>query len=165
MSNAVRDPAPPHLAALRLVNVAARVADSIPQPPPAQPPANWTLLVSDAAAAVFARRAFRAHLDRYAAPGSDVHGAELIFAELASNVVRHAPGPAAFYLRWRGTRPVLVVLDRGAGFHDVPARCIFDVSSEHGRGLGLVQALGIRTRMGNRNGDGAYVFVTLPISR
>jgi anti-sigma regulatory factor (Ser/Thr protein kinase) len=116
------------------------------------------------AAAVGARRAFRAHLERYAASESDVPGAELIFAELVSNIVRHARGPASFILDWHQARPTLFVLDRGNGIREAP-HAFPEVTADRGRGLALVNAIAVQMRVGKRRGIGAYVCAILPVLR
>ena len=110
------------------------------------------------------RRAFRAELERYASAGSDVAAAELIFAELLANVVRHAGAPGTACLRWHGSRATLVVLDLGDGFRSPPGRSLPEPTSERGRGLALVAALSLGMRAGNRPGGGAFVCAVLPVT-
>lgn len=71
---------------------------------------------------------------------ADVTAAELVFGELLSNVVKHAPGPCAIYTDWDGEAPVLHVLDRGPGFSFAP-RLPRDPLAESGRGLFIVDSL------------------------
>jgi len=104
---------------------------------------------------VTARLAFRREIERYAVPNSDLAGAELIFTELISNVVRHASGPATVCLDWHCLRPTLFVVDGGCGFRSKPRPSLPDVTAEHGRGLALVAALALGMRAGNRPGGGA----------
>jgi anti-sigma regulatory factor (Ser/Thr protein kinase) len=127
------------------------------------PARQWCLASGDPAAAVDARRAFRAEIERHAGAGSDLAGAELIFAELLANVVRHAVGPAQVFLRWRGSRATLTVTDAGGGFRGPPATALPEPTAERGRGLALVSALAFGMRAGNRPGGGAYVFAVLPV--
>lgn len=110
------------------------------------------------------RRAFRAEIERYADAGSDVAGAELIFAELLANVVRHAGAPGTACLRWIGTRAMLAVMDVGDGFRTPPGRSLPAPTAERGRGLALVAALSLGMRAGNRPGGGAYVCAVLPVT-
>jgi PAS domain S-box-containing protein len=70
----------------------------------------------------------------------DLAAAQLVFAELAGNAVRHAPGTIDVVLRWDDpSAPVLEVIDDGPGFtvpETLPAP-----ESESGRGLYLVSQL------------------------
>jgi Histidine kinase-like ATPase domain len=126
---------------------------------------HWSLSTDDPTTAARARNAFRVEIERYAVADSDLAGAELIFAELISNVVRHASGPATVWLTWPCSRPTLFVLDGGGGFLSPPHLALPDATAERGRGLALVSALAIGMRAGNRPGGGAYVCAVLPVSR
>jgi two-component sensor histidine kinase len=98
-------------------------------------------------------------------PDSDLHGAEVIFGELVANVVRHAPGKVWCQVDWESVRPTLLVLDEGDGFATTPQTTLSDVDAERGRGLALVDALGVETEVGNRSERGGYVKVVLPVRR
>ncbi|HEY0613878.1 MAG TPA: ATP-binding protein [Candidatus Elarobacter sp.] len=126
---------------------------------------EWSFAASDSATAIDVRRAFRAHVERFAEPQSDVGAAELIFAELLSNVVRHAGGPLWVRLGWRRAEPVLVIADRGPGFGSRPACSLPATVDDAGRGLAIVRALALHLRLGNRRRRGAYVCAVLPVSR
>lgn len=63
--------------------------------------------------------------------------AELIFAELVGNVVRHASGPVDVRLSCDNGDAVIEVYDRGKGFH-YPPRVPEHPLAEYGRGLFLV---------------------------
>ncbi|HEX3464119.1 MAG TPA: ATP-binding protein [Candidatus Elarobacter sp.] len=127
------------------------------------PPRRRWSLSGDPAGAARARTSFRDEIARHAGPDSDLEGAELIFAELLSNVVRHAHAPATASLRWTRSRVTLLVLDLGGGFRTPPCRALPEPTAETGRGLALVDALARRVRAGNRSGGGAYVCAVLPV--
>lgn len=74
------------------------------------------------------------------APSSVSFGGQMVFAELAGNVVRHAPGRAEVIFDCSGPRPVLHVLDRGPAFRFAP-RLPSNMLSEGGRGLFLAASL------------------------
>jgi len=86
---------------------------------------------------------------------SDFGGAEIIFGELVSNVVRHAPGPIQITARSdRRGRMTLNVFDTGPAFKLAPALPAL-LLSESGRGLYVVSQLcsqlsSIRTEVGNK---------------
>ena len=125
---------------------------------------DWRITISEPGVGAPVRHRFRAHLERYATADSDLFGAELIFAELLSNVVRHARGPVSFQLGWARARPTLLVTDAGEGFRSRPA-CMLsdDPQAENGRGLGLVRRLAVRMKVGNRPAGGAFVLAVLPV--
>ena len=75
-----------------------------------------------------------------AATEDECHDAEIVFSELVSNVVRHAPGPDRGAAGSARPAPVLHVLDEGPGFLHV-AKAPVDLMSEDGRGLSVVAAL------------------------
>jgi serine/threonine-protein kinase RsbW len=126
---------------------------------------RWSLATGDPASVAGARRAFRTEIEQYAAAGSDVDGAELIFVELLSNVIRHGAGAAGVLLRWCDRCTLLVVTDAGRGFGDRRHAAFPEPLAERGRGLALVAALSGGMRMGNRPAGGAYVCAVLPVRR
>jgi anti-sigma regulatory factor (Ser/Thr protein kinase) len=91
----------------------------------------------DAVAAQAARRAFTDGLRARAADAASIAKAEVVFGELVGNVARYAPGIVEVTVDWSGPDPVLHVLDRGPGFHHVPA-LPRDVYAESGRGLFII---------------------------
>jgi anti-sigma regulatory factor (Ser/Thr protein kinase) len=128
-------------------------------------PWEWSAAADDALVAIPLRRAFRAYLSLHATPESDLHGAVLIFGELLANVVRHAPGAISCHVDWHGEKPILIVLDEGAGFAKEPTTTLGDLHAESGRGLALVHALGMEIVLCNRPERGACVSVMLPVRR
>jgi anti-sigma regulatory factor (Ser/Thr protein kinase) len=101
---------------------------------------RWTFDAQDAKTARATRNFIIRHLRTNAASDDECHDAAVVFGELLSNVVRHAPGPIEVRLEMRGRTPVLHVLDQGHGFQHV-AKAPVDVMSEAGRGLALIAAL------------------------
>jgi len=132
---------------------------------PAERAWDWSADIERAAEGREARREFRDYLARFAAPGSDVAGAELIFGELLANVVRHAGGVATFRLDWRDPHARLVVEDRGSGFPEAPGGTLEEPPAESGRGLAISTALAVEVSISNRPEGGACVRVVLPVER
>lgn len=62
------------------------------------------------------RREVKSYLLRHCAPDSDLDDAELVFAEVVGNAVRHAGGPIWVSLAWHDANPTLTVRDLGPGF-------------------------------------------------
>ncbi len=95
----------------------------------------WEYAAQDAAQALKERPAFVDALRTAPVPCGET-AAEIVFSELVSNVVKHAPGPIAVKYEVGTHQAFLRVYDRGPGFlmHlAVPA----DLFAESGRGLCL----------------------------
>lgn len=101
---------------------------------------SWAFDAENAKSAHETRTEFVSYLNERVPAGADLAAAELVFGELVGNVVRHAPGPIEVHVEWRGTQPVLHVIDRGRGFLRDPSLPI-DMLSESGRGLYIVSQL------------------------
>jgi anti-sigma regulatory factor (Ser/Thr protein kinase) len=125
---------------------------------------EWQFGSASSADARRSRREFMTELRESGSTSSDFAGAELIFGELISNVVRHAPGPVRVRLFWNGKRAVLSVHDEAAPFKPkfaLPA----DPMSENGRGLFIARALSTSLDVTHIAGDGTKVSVGLPVWR
>jgi len=122
---------------------------------------SWHFECDDAGGAGDARFAFVAHLARRKLEPGLVTTAELIFGELVSNVVRHAPGPIEIELIERAERLLLAVRDRGPGFQLETIALPQDPFSEGGRGLYLMSQLGSPPVVMPRPGGGNEVVVAL----
>jgi signal transduction histidine kinase len=94
----------------------------------------------------------------------DFSAAELVWGELVGNAIRHAPGPIAVRLDWRGDDAVLTVHDEGESFQP-DIRLPADPMSEHGRGLYIVRALALSLGFKDVEGDGSQVSARLPVHR
>jgi anti-sigma regulatory factor (Ser/Thr protein kinase) len=123
---------------------------------------GWFYESADALPALNARCDFVRYLRDRATRQSDVEAAEIIYGELVSNVIRHAPGPICVGLDW-GVEGVarLKVSDEGSGFHYLPVAAP-DAYSEEGRGLFIVAALAQAVRVEKRD-RGSSIAVALPV--
>ncbi|MBC5824851.1 MAG: ATP-binding protein [Candidatus Eremiobacteraeota bacterium] len=101
---------------------------------------RWNFAAEDRAAADKALTALVKGLQARDMMPDDVFAAEVVFAELIGNAVRHAPGPIQVMVDWQGRAPVLHVVDQGPGF-SYRVSLPVDVLSESGRGLFLVSTL------------------------
>jgi signal transduction histidine kinase len=123
---------------------------------------EWQFNAVDAKAALLARRAFMDFLQVSCALESDCESAQIVFVELVTNVMRHAPGPIDITLQSdaRGL-VVLDVYDSGEGFVAEPT--LPPISSESGRGLYIVSKLcaGLSS---TRTASGNKVSVVLPVT-
>ncbi|HEV7180796.1 MAG TPA: SpoIIE family protein phosphatase [Candidatus Baltobacteraceae bacterium] len=124
---------------------------------------HWAFDAEDARAAQDARGEFVAYITEHA-PDGDIDAAELIFGELISNVVRHAPGPIDVQVEWSQEYATLHVTDRGRGFDRAP-ELPEDPMRESGRGLYIVDALARQCRVEYVPGYGTHIAVELPVTR
>ncbi len=127
----------------------------------AQELTSWHFESDDAGGAGDARFAFVTHLSRRNLDPGLVATAELIFGELVSNVVRHAPGPIEIELIERAERLLLAVRDRGPNFCLSTIALPDDPWAEGGRGLYLMSELGSPPVVMPRSGGGNEVIVAL----
>lgn len=110
------------------------------------------------------RMCVAAFLHEHGAPVEALPVAELVYGELISNVVRHAPGIVRVRVDWSGDHPLLSMTDYGTGYaqqSELPS----DPFSESGRGLFIVDALTRRFEVRRAPHGGSDVRALLNISR
>jgi anti-sigma regulatory factor (Ser/Thr protein kinase) len=96
---------------------------------------------------------------------SDVFPAAIIFGELISNVVKHAPnGGVRVWLEPEGERFALCINDSGPGFGEGQIKTQPDECTEDGRGLFIVRHVSEALSYGRLNG-GFLVRAVLPLRR
>jgi PAS domain S-box-containing protein len=122
----------------------------------------WKFDSSDRLAARRTHAALAAALVEHGALDAEVRDAELVYAELLGNVVRHAPGPVDVALDTSGKLPVLSILDRGKGFAFTP-HAAPDTLDESGRGLFIVRSLTVDLNATRRPGGGCHVRAVLEL--
>lgn len=120
---------------------------------------------NDRAAASQLRHEFAQYIERHAAPGSDLLGAELIFSELLSNALDNSDQPVWVSLDWGAKRPVLSVNDLGTGFELPKTTTMPGPKSVRGRGLMIVTHLTDELEFAAKAAGGTRVRATLPIER
>ena len=129
---------------------------------PAGTPATWLFESKNAVAAHSARKQFSEFLRARAVDGSDIAAAELIYGELVSNVVRHAPGPIVVQLDWTSDGSArLSINDTGPVFQYTPS-LPDDALCESGRGLYIVACLSKELHI-VQGKKGAAVVAVLPV--
>jgi signal transduction histidine kinase len=96
---------------------------------------------------------------------ADVFPASVIFGELISNVVKHAPGGGVrVWLEPEGDRFALCINDSGPGFSEREIARDPDERSESGRGLYIVKK--VSEQLSFRRLDGGFmVRAVLPLRR
>lgn len=121
---------------------------------------HWTFDAADAVAAVAARHDIVDLLSAGGIAADDVVSAELVFAELIGNVMRHASRTVRVALDRTGPSPVLHVLDEGKGFEHNP-RLPSDLLAERGRGLYIVTHLTEELSITRRIAGGSHMRAVL----
>jgi hypothetical protein len=97
-------------------------------------------------------------------PASDFFAAELIYRELISNALRHAPGTVTVDLQWSECYPILSVDDQWDLFLWSGGPPL-NVLNERGRGLYLVNFFARELRIKDSAGFGYKVSAVLPVER
>ena len=119
----------------------------------------WAFRSPDAREALSNCKVFVQALERDAGAPFDPFAACLVYSELVSNVVDHAPGPISIDVELQDQRLSVTVTDQGRGFTLRPS-LPEDPFAEAGRGLFLVSQFSDELIAGS-NGEGHYVRVTL----
>lgn len=119
---------------------------------------RWTFRSDDVDAFIKTRSQICERLEMLGVHGNRSTTAEMIFAELVGNVVRHAPGSIDVLLEMRNAKPILHVLDSGPSFSYAP-RLPTNPLSENGRGLYLVKELSHDFNVSPRPSGGSHARV------
>lgn len=98
--------------------------------------------------------------------GSDLFPASLVYGELVSNVIKHAPGGGVrVWLEPHRNKFVLCINDAGCGFPPDAIKRAPDEQAESGRGLFIVQQVCEEVSYHRMEGDGFLVRAVLPLDR
>jgi anti-sigma regulatory factor (Ser/Thr protein kinase) len=118
--------------------------------------AQWQFDPSSPDAAEQVRSDLRRTLERYARTDA-VECLDMVYAELVSNAIRHAPGviEMRFECSRTGGDVVLHMLDRGPGYR-ANSRLPADLMSENGRGLFIISMFSERFAVKRRAGGGSH---------
>ncbi len=118
--------------------------------------AQWEFDPSSPDAAERVRSELRRALETYARVDA-LEPVDMIYAELVSNAIRHAPGlvEMRFECAATGGEIVLHILDRGPGYR-ANSRLPADVMSETGRGLFIISMFCDRFAVKRRTGGGSH---------
>ena len=111
----------------------------------------------------------RAMLERYLSDhceeGSDLAAGIIVYGELVSNVVKHAPKDGVrVWLENDDGKFALCINDGGPGFEPREMRLVPDPEAESGRGLYIIAQLCDRVSYGKLEEDGFLVRAVLPVS-
>jgi anti-sigma regulatory factor (Ser/Thr protein kinase) len=125
----------------------------------------WYFETDSAHDALAGRHLLERYLDDHC-EDRDFFAATLVFGELISNVIKHAPGGGVrVWLEPEGKRYALCINDAGGGFDDRAMENEPDDRSESGRGLYIVRQVCEDVSYSRRNGDGFLVRAVLPVTR
>ena len=125
--------------------------------------AAWTFSSERAENALDFRNDFVVALQRHVTRPVEEFVAKLIYTELVSNVVRHAPGPIQIILQRHGPDHWLHVFDRGLPFEWRPA-LPDDPNDEGGRGLFLISQYAQEVVVERPSAGGNVVRIRLNVS-
>ena len=96
--------------------------------------------------------------------GGDLFGASIVYGELLSNVVKHAPeGGVRVWLEYENGRYTLCINDSGRGFSKRDLNAKPDDRSETGRGLFIISQICERLTFAKSNRGGFVVRAVLPL--
>ena len=122
--------------------------------------AAWRFSSDRAENALESRNDFVAALHRHMAPPVDEFVAKVIYTELVTNVIRHAPGPIQILLEREGAEHWLRVCDRGAPF-EWRSALPDNPCSEGGRGMFLISQYSQEVVIERPTGGGNVVRIRL----
>lgn len=111
------------------------------------------------------RHEIRDYLARHAADTRGIADADVVVAELLTNVTRHAGSAVWVSLQWEEERPLLTVRDVGPGFAADGFSAPADPDTPHGRGLWMVSRLAEDLQVAMRQHAGTTARAHLPVRR
>lgn len=123
---------------------------------------DW-YLPPDHAASSQLRSEVRQYLERHAAPGSDLDGAELAVSELLTNAIEHSGHDVWVSLDWGRVKPVVTIHDLGPGFALEQGPDDGDLT--RGRGLTIASHLTDELSVASKRAGGNRVTAVLDVER
>ena len=126
----------------------------------------WYFETDTAQDALEGRRLLERYLSDHC-EDTDLYPASLVFGELLSNVIKHAPkgGGVRVWLEPEGERFALCFNDAGNGFNERHMRAKPSDSSESGRGLFIVRQICEELSYRTLPDNGFLVRAVLPLRR
>lgn len=116
--------------------------------------------------ALAGRQLLERYLSDHTREGSDLFPAALVYGELVSNVIKHAPsGGVRVWLEPYRDKFALCINDAGSGFSDREAGRLPDERAESGRGLYIVRQVCEEVSFGHVEREGFVVRAVLPLNR
>jgi len=126
----------------------------------------WYFETDCARDALAGRHLLERYLADHTQDGTDLFPASLVYGELVSNVVKHAPaGGVRVWLEPHRDTYALCINDSGGGFSERDVQRSPDERAESGRGLFIVQQVCKEVSYSRMDGEGFVVRAVLPVSR
>lgn len=126
----------------------------------------WYFETDCAQDALAGRPLLERYLFDHTPEGSDLFPAAVVYGELVSNVVKHAPkGGVRVWLEPHNHKFALCINDAGGGFPPDALARTPDDTSESGRGLFIVRQICEELSFGRMENDGFVVRAVLPMDR
>ncbi len=124
----------------------------------------WYFETDTARDALAGRPLLERYLSDHCEKGGDFFAASIVYGELISNVVKHAPsGGVRIWLERVGGRYALCMNDPGKGFNERDLHRELDVRAESGRGLFIVKQVCERLTFRRSGSKGFTVRAVLPL--
>lgn len=123
----------------------------------------WQFASKQAREGLEARHCFLARLREYTGSDASEDAARVIFTELVTNVMRHAPGRITITLEVEESVAILKIEDGGPGFDFVP-RLPANPFCEGGRGLFIVAQYASDVRVERHSNSGTLVSARFPVN-
>jgi anti-sigma regulatory factor (Ser/Thr protein kinase) len=126
----------------------------------------WYFETDCARDALAGRHLLERYLADHTREGTDLFPASLVYGELVSNVIKHAPsGGVRVWLETYRNAFALCINDSGRGFSERDVHRSPDERAESGRGLFIVRQVCEEVSYGSMDGEGFVVRAVLPVSR
>lgn len=126
----------------------------------------WYFETDCARDALAGRQLLERYLSDHTREGTDLYPASLVYGELVSNVIKHAPsGGVRVWLEPHRDKFALCINDAGKGFSDRDLCRPPDEAAESGRGLFIVKQVCEELSYGRKERDGFLIRAVLPLSR
>lgn len=126
----------------------------------------WYFETDCARDALAGRHLLERYLADHTREGTDLFPASLVYGELVSNVIKHAPsGGLRVWLEPYHNAFALCINDAGHGFSERDVQRSPDERAESGRGLFIVRQVCEEVSYGSMDGKGFVVRAVLPVSR
>ena len=125
----------------------------------------WYFETDAAWDALAGRTLLERYLSDHCAEGSDLTAASIVYGELITNVIKHAPpGGVRVWLEHVDGRYALCMNDPGNGFSERHLKKLPSEHSESGRGLYIIRRLCDRVTYEKLGSDGFLVRAVLPLA-
>ena len=124
----------------------------------------WYFETDTAQDALAGRALLERYLSDHCEVGEDLFAASIVYGEMISNVIKHAPnGGVRVWLERENGHYALCMNDPGSGFNEQDLTHTPDAEAESGRGLFLIRKLADRVSYRRLANNGFLVRAVLPV--